>query len=629
MSDKFEDQKLFSDFTPVSTTEWQDLILKDLKGEDYNKKLIWHTVDGFDIQPYYRKEHIAKLKYLQKLPYEFPLIKGEEKNKWKIRQDITVYKIDRANKDAINAINNGADYIGFLMSRVPPASVIKNLLKDIDLNNILINFSNSDCFKDLIDFLVDALSEMKFSHKNFKGSMDIEPFANMMLGGSLPDTIEAITEKLFIIQSTLIKGLPSFKGINVRAHIYHNSGASTLQELAFALAQANEYLVRMTDKGMDIDTIASRLQMTFATGSNYFIEIAKIRAAKILFAKMLDYYSPKEEKTKNLTIHSVSSKWNKSIYDPYTNVLRNATETMSAIIGGADSITVDPFDGIFKLPDDFSIRIARNIQNLLKHESFLDKVIDPAAGSYYVENITDILVEKAWALFKEVEKRGGFYKSAMSGFIQDEINLIVEQRMNMIISRKENILGASIYPDFNEKILDNVELDVFEEQKPTGNLVKPLIKWRKAEPFEKLRLRTEKHIANKGKQPKVFLLQIGNPGMSTARAIFSGNFFGTAGYQIISHRIFKHAEDGVKTAIKAKANIVVICSSDEEYNDFGTQIGKQIKENNANIKVVIAGYPKEIIDHLKASGVDDFIHIKSNVLETLDKFHSYFGIKNL
>ena len=263
----------------------------------------------------------------------------------------------------------------------------------------------------------------------------------------------------------------------------------------------------------------------------------------------------------------------------------------------------------------------RNIQHILKEESYLDKVVDPAAGSYYIESLTDSLVEHGWQLFLKTDDTGGYVRAFTSGMIRDDIQAVQSQRRQMVASRREILLGTNQYPDFTETMKEGIDTDIAfpEPASSTVRIAKPLMMMRAAEEFEKLRLATENHP---GGRPRVFMLSFGNLAMRLARSQFSCNFFACAGYEVMDNLGFKTLEEGVDAAIKAKANLVVACSSDEEYQIAVPVIHEKV---NGKAIVVVAGAPP-CMEELKKQGIEDFIHIRSNVLETLSAFHRKLGI---
>ncbi len=333
-----------------------------------------------------------------------------------------------------------------------------------------------------------------------------------------------------------------------------------------------------------------------------------------------------------MDIHSVTGRWNKTLYDPYVNMLRTQTEAMSAVLGGAGSITVEPFDTVFRNADEFSERIARNQQLLLAEEAHLDKVADPAAGSYYVEELTSMMAHEAWKLFLEIESEGGFLQALRNGTIQNRIKAAADLRKSDVAKRKEILLGTNQYPAFGEHTAPSHDpARLFPESAPApkpatssattasqDEEVIPIKPSRGAEEFERLRLTTEKTQH----RPMAFMLTIGNPAMRSARAQFSSNFFAVAGYEVRNNNGFETVSEGVSAALEAKADIIVICSSDDEYATIAPEI---FRMTAGRATVVVAGNPP-CTDALKAEGIEHFISVRSNVLETLQMFNRILGI---
>ncbi|MBM3419509.1 MAG: methylmalonyl-CoA mutase small subunit, partial [Bacteroidetes bacterium] len=338
------------------------------------------------------------------------------------------------------------------------------------------------------------------------------------------------------------------------------------------------------------------------------------------WAVIVKGYRPSNEEACRMNIHSVTSEWNKTAYDPYVNMLRTQTEAMSATIGGADSLLVHPFNRVFAKPDEFSERIARNQQLLLKEEAHFDKVADPGAGSWYIENLTSMIAGSAWKLFIETEEKGGFLKALKEGFIQQKTEEIARKRISDIRKRREVLLGINQYPSFGEEMPANAEYErMFGSNEPEGAPdVRPLRLFRGAVEFEKLRLAAEKSSV----RPSVFLLSTGNPAMRLARAQFSSNFFACGGYRIIDKGAFTSAAAGAEAALASGAQIVVICSSDEEY---AVSAPEAFDKLGGKALFVVAGAPG-CSDDLKNRGISHFISIRSDVYETLKQFHSLLGI---
>ncbi len=625
-----QNNKLFTEFPPVSTEQWEAAINEDLKGADYDKKLVWHTLEGFNVKPYYRSEDLKDIPFINSLPGSYPFVRGNEtdNNRWEIRQDIDSTDAAEANRIALDAISRGAEGIGFRMKEITTPEALQTLLSGINLTQTKIHFISSRSYPALLDLFINYLAENDIDPEKVHGSLNFDPINFLALHGKYYTTKENNLVEMVYVLNTIEKKLPGFKAIAINGHTFANAGSSLVQELAFSLSSATDYLAEMTAKGITIDNVAPKIQFSFSVGSNYFMEIAKFRAARLLWAKIVEQFKPKQSQSLKMFIHATTLNWDKTLYDAHVNLLRSTTEAMSAIIGGVDSLNVVPFDVCYKDSDDISRRLARNQQIILKEESYLDKIVDPAAGSYYLENLTQNIASAAWTLFKLVEEKGGFTEAFKTGFIQDEIEKIRKKKDKEIANRRAPILGTNQYPNQNEEGLKKIQMEDDETeadtQKPTA--YRKLEIYRAADAFEDLRLLTEMSVEAGNPRPKVFLFTMGNLAMRKARAGFASNLFGVAGYQIIDNPGFETVDDGVDAAQKSGAEIVVICSSDEEYPELAPAIAKSIKETDPDKIIILAGYPKEIIDSLKAAGVDDFIHIRTNALEFLKQIQEKLGI---
>ena len=606
-------EKLFNEFAPIPTEKWEEIINKDLKGADYEKKLVWRTNEGFKVRPYYREENLADLAYLNVMPNEFPYTRGTkaDTNNWEIVQNVTETDPAKANEVALSALKGGATMIAFTMQGVKTAQDLTTMLAGIDLAKVGVQFTRPQgravqLTKDFIAYL----EANRIDKAAVKGGIAYDGISCCLRHGKFPTSEKAAMDTAIELVN-LTADMPNFKVVNVRGIQMHNGGATIVQELGYTLGIANEYLAYATSNGLTVEQMAKKMEVTLSIASNYFMEIAKLRAFRLLWATMVSQYQPKCDCACKVRINSVASSWNKTLYDPYVNMLRTTTEGMAASLGGADTIALQPFDVAFKHDDDFSRRISRNVQIILKEESYFDKVVDPAAGSYYIENLTDSLAEHAWKQFQEVEAQGGIIPLILSGEVKKAIEESCNKRNMDIATRKYVLLGTNQYPNINETMLDKVE------EKPEEK-VEGLQPYRGAIAFEQLRLETERHAKQSGR-PKVFLLKIGNLAMRQARAGFTSNFFGCAGYEIVENAGFATVDEGIEAAKAVKADIVVVCSSDEEYATFGVEAAKAAKA--AGFIFIVAGNPTESIDALKEAGADDFIHVRTNVLECLKKYN--------
>ena len=615
-----ENNKLFSEFPPVSTEKWEEVINKDLKGADYDKKLVWHTIEGFNVRPYYRAENLEGLDYLESNPGEKPYTRGHQKggNEWEVRQDIHVPDMAEANRIALDAVERGATALGLCAKQVSSVDDLAVLLKGIYINAVSINFMCSQDYLQLLKLYVEYARREGYDTKELRGSTDFDPFRYALRHGQFHRGEEGDMQMARQLVDYAHEELPGFRVLTVNSVVLHNAGANIVQELGFGLAAANELVARLTDMGCKMEHVGRSIVLNVGVGSTYFMEIAKIRAARLLWSKIVEQYKPECDCPYKLFINATTSRWNQSVYDPYVNMLRSTTEAMSSAVAGADSISVLPFDNAYKEADDFGYRIARNQQLLLKEESYLDKIVDPAAGSYYIENLTNEIAQGAWDHFLEVEQAGGYCKALRAGLVQDEVMETARKRDLDIATRKTTILGTNQYPNLLEKMGDKVDAENHKgccchcaEQ---GNEVKVLHDYRGAEPFEQLRLQTE-HAAHR---PKVFLLTYGNLTMRKARSGFATNFFGVAGYEIIDNPGFATPEEGAKAALASGAEVVVLCSSDDEYAELTEPACKLLKGKVKSI--VLAGFPKEMVDTYRGYGVDEFIHVKTNALQCLQEF---------
>ncbi|MEZ3563633.1 MAG: methylmalonyl-CoA mutase small subunit [Duncaniella sp.] len=610
-------EKLFDQFPPISTAEWKAKVEADLKGAPFDKKLVWRTNEGFNVQPMYRLEDIEDLATTNSLPGEYPYLRGTRTdNNWLVRQEIIAETPAEANRIALDVLTKGVTSLGFKV-QAPTAETVATLLNGIDTAKVEINFSC--CLKKALPLAEALVAYVKENGtaETFKGSIDFNPFKKPLRKGA---TFAA--DELVKMAGELLDAVKDVRGLHVLAvdsDMLSNAGAYIYQELGYALACGADWMSLLTEAGRNASEVACRIKFNMGVSSNFFMELAKFRASRMLWAQIVAQYKPECECAAKMRAHATTSRFNQTLYDAHVNLLRSQTESMSAALAGVDSITVTPFDAPFKTPDEFSERIARNQQHLLKEESHHDKVIDPAGGSYNVETLTVAIAKEAWKLFLDVEEKGGFLACCNDGEVQKAVRESAEKRHTDVAKRKEILLGTNQYPNVNEMAADKiVEL---QGSVPCtcngGNGCENeggLPTKRASSDFEDLRLATEAAA----KRPKVFMLTIGNLAMRLARAQFSGNFFGCAGYEIIDNLGFNSVEEGVDAALEKGADIVVLCSSDDEYAEYAPAAFKYL---DGRAEFVVAGAPA-CMDDLKALGINDYVHVRCNVLETLRDFNN-------
>ncbi len=579
-----ETEHLLDEFPAVSTQSWEDVIHHDLKGADYAKKLVWQSPEGIAVKPYYRSEDIAYLN-IDQTPGTFPYLRSARATgNWRIREEIEADDPEQANRDAQNAIASGAEEISFLHAAVRSASDLGMLL--VNLQTVPLHFENAD---DTVMSLL--IGRLKSKADSPLVSTGYSPFANL-------DAAAA----------TIRSAPPALVPFTIHGEYFEEAGANAVQEVAFTLSAGVDYLAEMDARGVEIDHAAASVTFSFTTGASYFFQIAKLRAFRMLCARAVESFGGCHDAAK-ARMHARTSLWNKTIYDPHVNVLRATTEAMSAVLGGADSVCMTPFDYCYKTPDEASRRLARNTQIMLKHEAMLAQVADPGAGSYFLEVMTDSIAREAWKMMQQIESDGGYRKVCATGRLDHALEESEKTRDKAVAVRRRVFTGTNQYADAQERALDRIEQSRATTDK------------RGAASYEQLRLRTEHYAAESGKTPRVLLAEFGDVKMQAARATFASNFFACAGFTITLQRF-----DNASGIAAADADLIVLCSSDAEYLEMTTALVPKLKALGRETPVIVAGNP-ESAEQLRAAGVADFIHIRSNPIEVLTDWQRRLGIK--
>lgn len=539
-------EPLFAEFPPVSTADWEAAIVKDLKGRD-PKSLIWKTEDGFEVKPFYRLEDAPGLPVLRDFP-----------TGWKICAEVTDIET------ALEVVARGAQAIQYWPEN---EDALEALLAKLPLSKVEVHIRAGGQASSLLRVIRHFAGRVH-------GSLNCGP------------THEAVNIA------------PDFIPFVINAGRFDEIEATATQELALALAQGSEYLA-------ELGLVSGQIAFSFPIGTNYFFEIAKLRAARLLWPRVVTAYDPHARPTTR--IFAQTSEWNKTVYDPYVNMLRGTTEAMSAIIGGAELVTVTPFHAAFAAPDEFARRMGVNTQLILRAEAHFDELSDPASGSWYIESLTDTMAREAWKLFQQMEAAGGYSKAVGSGLVDSLVKPAREARRTAIAQRRRQFTGLNVHANQNERVLDKITA--------------PSTHARGASEFEAMRLRTERHEKATGKTPKVFLLMFGDAKMRRARAEFVTEFFQCAGFGIVKPPAFETVEAALAAIEAEKPDVVVLCSSDAEYPGLSVEVCPRLTQ-----PVIVAGYPKDALEQLKQAGVADFVHIRSNALETLTALQRKLGI---
>lgn len=607
-------ERLFAEFPPIERQQWLDKITVDLKGADFGKKLVWRTSEGFNVQPFYMRQDVEDLPQTRSMPGQFPFVRGNKasSNEWYVRQNIDCSDVRAANAKALDVLNRGVDSLGFVLTPEQVSSETLDVLLDgFYPEAIELNFATQESA--IVKLGAEVLAWLKRRGADLgqvHGSIAADPIGETLAtgrnvlsyAGQLKELVEMFDE------------VPGFTVVSVNTLELVDAGAFSYQESGYGLAWGNEYMHLLTEAGVDARKAARKLRFETGVGINYFMEIAKMRALRMLWAQILKEYGVPEAECYTY-IQATTTEFNKTLFDSHINLLRTQTEAMSASLAGADSIVVTGFDTTYEKATDFSERIARNQQLMLKEENHFSRIVDVAGGSYYIETLTQSLAKEAWKLFLGVEEAGGMLKQVESGEVQAAINATNADRHKKAAQRREFILGTNQFPNFNELSEGKEPL---EQPQFDGATLPALNKSRLSSQFEALRLQTEKAA----KRPLAFMLTIGDLKWRQARAQFSCNFLAPAGYEVKDNLGFPTVEEGVEAAVAAGADIVVLCSSDAEYADYGIPAFEALA---GRAMFVIAGAP-ECADKLKEAGIEYFIHVRVNQLETLQLFNSKLGI---
>lgn len=618
--------KLFDEFPPISTEAWMAAIAEDLKGADFEKRLVKKTEDGLSVRPFYRKEDLPAS--VGDAPGQFPYTRGASRGKpWAIRQGFRAPSPREANEQARYALMRGCEQLALVLypagTKVLSSEDFETLLDGVFLNAVPVVLNAGPLGPQALALYANLASKHNLRLHELEGGLDYDPIVNSIRGYSAaqPEEWRSQLEPVLAFAS---KRLPKFRVLGVQGQAFDDAGAGVAQQVAYTLALFSEYLA---GTAIPAGELAKRTELRFGIGSNYFLEVAKLRAARLLTARLLEAFGVKGVMP---TLHAVTSSANMAAYDPHVNMLRVTTEAMSAAVAGVDSISVQAYDVAFKAPDQFSERIARNVQVLLREESHLAKVADPLGGSYAVESLTAQVADQAWAMFQGIEAAGGFVAAWNAGTISEQIGKVVAAKKKAISGRRQNVVGVSFSPNAAEqalprlspikpvgvvKALDESVEDLAAKLAKGGSLLASapapdrakLEPFRPFEAFESLRLRVEKHVAEGGKQPVVGLVLQGDRTWRKARAEFATGFFSAGGYKV---------QEGTQGA-----DIAVLCSSDGEY----PTLVPEFAAGPGAIKVV-AGYPEDHLEAIKSAGVNDFIHIRLDVAQTLADFHARLGV---
>ena len=635
---------LSKDFSLPTYEEWKACAEESLKGAPFEKKLVTKTYEGIDLQPIYTKKDLQDLSYLEQEPGECNYLRGATasgyiEQPWEICQEINTPIASQFNEALKHDLERGQTGITLLLDRatqkgsggmaISTPEDLSAALAGIEVEKYPLHLIPGFSGLEILEILAAFMKQEGKDIGRIKGSIDTDPLGYLAVHGGLPVSIEDVFAKMARMVKWAVKNAPHLKTIGACGLPYHHAGADAVRELAYVSASAVEYIQQLLelDEELTIDDVARSMRFTFGIGSFYFMEIAKIRAARMLWARIIQAWGGSKNSQK-MTIHARTSTYNQTRYDPYVNMLRTTTEAFSAIAAGVDSLQTNRFNEVLDSSDEFARRTARNIQIVLNEECRLNRLIDPGGGSYYIEKLTHEVAQKAWEHFREIEAKGGMLKALQQGFPQKEIETVAQKRKDDIARRKSIIVGTNFSanvgdPGGRAKAFDS-------EVSDSGSLIKikPLKLHRASEIFEELRDAVDayKEKTKSDSGPKLFLAVMGSLSQYKPRADFSQAFFEIGGFDVIYPPGFETPEEAAAAVIASGAGAAVVCSSDENYLEMVPSFTRALKEKNPEIIVVLAGNPDEREEMYKQAGVDEFIYIGIDAHLILSRILKKLGV---
>ncbi|WP_176483698.1 methylmalonyl-CoA mutase subunit beta [Bacillus sp. FJAT-45066] len=585
-----------SSFPNATKEEWIAKVEQTLKGK---------LVDSLNSRTY---EAIVRQPLYTEAPNTTPLPQTINNNSWLVSQTLQPQStLKETNEQIKGELHYGLQAINFYTYpstnqnaiTITKVEELEQVLDGIDITNVPLHVHTGTNSKHFLEILLNYTKEPQL----LSGYIGADPIGTLAANGEVPDLPTQLDEMAETIKLCQNNNL-NVKTIWIDSQPYHNAGANAVQELAISVTTAVEYISQLQKRGLTPEEIANQIVFTFSIGSDFFMEIAKLRAAKIIWSNIQKEFGLNQTP---MTIHARTSKFNKSFLDQHVNMLRTTTEAFAAAIGGVDSLNIDSFANA---NDAFSRRIARNTHYILKEESFLDKVVDPASGSYYIETLTHELAEITWAYFQEIESEGGILASLKSSSIQNDIKMIADLKLQDVKNRKKKLVGVNMYA--------NIQENIFSEKKDTNTrtnktTIQPLKAIHLAEPFEQLRLQAKEFEKRTGQLPEAMLINIGELKDHKPRTDFATSFLYVGGVNTSSSPSLT-TQDTVKDWLQSNqeiSKVVIICGSDTTYDEMLTNTVKEVKAALPSTYIIVAGNRKDEVA-LMGAGVHDFIHLRSN-----------------
>ena len=677
------------EFTPPTYDEWKEACIELLKGAPFEKKMYTKTYEGITFDPMYFRASTEEILPKQSYPGMGDFLRGatpngyvnnawgiaqacdetlpEENNellKHELEKGSSIYniKLDSATRDALDA--RQAEKVGDNGVSLTTLEDVEKLLAGLKLNEVPLYIYAGESSAPITALVIAAIKKSGGDISKLRGVIGADPIGALTLKGKLSQSLDKIFDEQAAVAKFAVKNCPELKTFMVRSDVYSNGGANDVQELAYTLATAVTYLRALMDRGLTIDEAAEQIMFGVSMGANFFMQISKLRAIRPIWAQIVKAFGGSEE-VQHIHLHARPAKFFMTVYDPYVNLLRGTSQLFSAIAGGVESYESSPFDEPIRKGDEFSRRIARNMQIILREEFGLVQPIDPAGGSWAVETLTKQLKEKIWAEFQNIEGKGGIVVALKEGYPQNEIELILSARLKAVMGRRDRIVGTNMYPNMLEERLDPRAEDFAENKKVrtaaienylktvdvkefkvdgnnfetvidaaakgatiadlrgalgTGDSdeVKAIVPHRLAEKFENLRETTEKFKSANNDNVKIFLANMGPIPQHKARADFTTSFLQVGAFEVLGNNGFATVDDAAKAAKESGADAVVICSTDATYPEIVPALAPKLHEVLPNATVYLAGTaPAELVETYKQAGIDDYINIRSNCYQTL------------
>ncbi len=703
----------FDEFTPPTYEEWKEEVIKALKGGNFDKSMFTKTYEGITLNPIYRLEDQKGLTHNKTYPGMAGNLRGTHAGGyitriWTIAQECDAKMPEEANEmiryelkkgsTAVSPVLDSATRKGKDADTAEPAEVcdigvslsalsdVESLLRGVDLEKNEINIYAGASNIAMLAAVAAACDRSGMELRALKGAVTADPIGELALDGSLPRPMDEYYDELAHSIAWAERYAPELKVVVVNTAVYHNGGANAIQEVAYAMNEAVAYMKAMERRGISVDTFCRHLRFHFSIGANFFMEIAKLRSLKMIWAQIVKQCGGDELSQKAQVFVSTSS-FCQTKYDPYVNLLRAASQSFSAVVGGMDGMYVKPFDHCIRPSDEFSRRIARNIQIMEQNEFNFTEPVDPAGGSWYLEPLTEEFTEKTWKKFQEIEAMGGLLSALKEGKVQAAVQEILEERFKNLALRKDRAVGNNMYPNMTETPLEVPEIDYEQLRKhrlldlsvnrkvrdeeyaealtaelgkrdhsslgilvemaekalragvtmgeiaaaltgdAKGETILPIKTHRWTERYEELRKRTEDFKAETGENVTIFLANMGPIPQHKARADFVTSFMQVAAFDVLTNNGFPTVEEAVQAAVESGADAAIVCSTDATYPELAPAVTRGIKEKAPNMKVFLAGAPNaELKELCDAAGMDDYISVRSNCYETLLRMQKERGM---